>query len=36
MAGDANRSALAFEDKFKEIVKDVRQAGEPVDQAGDH
>jgi cytochrome c biogenesis protein len=35
LGGDANRSALAFEDKFNEIVKDVRQAAEPVDEVGD-
>jgi len=36
LAGDANRSALAFDDKFKiianEIGGSVRQAAEPVDQ----
>ncbi len=33
LGGDANRNQLGFEDKFKKIAEDVRQAAEPVDQA---
>ncbi len=40
LAGDANRNALAFDDKFNMIASElggtVRQAAEPVDEAGEN